>query len=70
MAVTTIEQPIDAPEPRPEAEVTPYPWRRALLWGGVAYALSRAAVLAGAGAASAAEQPRPPSGSRSHRRRC
>ena len=62
MAVTTIEQPIDAPEPRPEAEVTPYPWRRALLWGGVAYALSRAAVLAGAGAASAAEQPRPPSG--------
>jgi hypothetical protein len=64
MAVTTIEQPIDAPEPRPqpEPEVTPYPWRRALLWGGVAYALSRAAVLAGAGAASAAEQPRPPSG--------
>jgi hypothetical protein len=62
MAVTTIEQPTDAPEPRPEPEVTPYPWRRGLLWAGLAYLLSRAAVLAGAGAASAAEQPRPPSG--------
>ena len=62
MAVTTIEQPTDAPEPRPAPEVTPYPWRRGLLWAGLAYLLSRAAVLAGAGAASAAERPRPASG--------
>jgi hypothetical protein len=62
MAVTTIEQPTDAPEPRPAPEVTPYPWGRGLLWAGLAYLLSRAAVLAGAGAASAAEQPRPASG--------
>ena len=67
MAVTTIQQHTDAPEPpaeptsQPEA-VRPYSWRRALLWSAVAYVLSRGAVLAGAGAVSAAELPRPPSG--------
>jgi hypothetical protein len=62
MTVTTIEQDTDVPEPSPGAAKAAYPWTRALLWGGVAYLLSRAAVLAGAGAASAAEKPRPPSG--------
>jgi hypothetical protein len=62
MAVTTIEQSTDAPEPADEVAGEAYSWRRALLWGGVAYVLSRAAVLAGAGAAGAAQDPRPPSG--------
>ena len=62
MTVTTIEQSTDVPEPSPEDGPEAYSWRRALIWGGAAYVLSRAAVLAGAGAASAAEKPRPPSG--------
>jgi hypothetical protein len=65
MAVTTIEHAGDVPEvPTPPApvEVESYTWRRALVWSALAYALSRAAVLAGAGAAGAAQKPRPPSG--------
>jgi hypothetical protein len=67
MAVTTIEHPGDVPgvptppTAAPEAVET-YTWRRALVWSAFAYVLSRAAVLAGAGAAGAATKPRPPSG--------
>ncbi len=68
MAVTTIEHADDAPDATPPAAPAPaatatYTWRRALVWSSIAYALSRAAVLAGAGAAGAAEKPRPASGS-------
>jgi hypothetical protein len=62
MAVDTIEQTTDAPEPVPSAPPETYSWRRALAWSALAYLLSRAAVLAGAGAAAAAKTPRPPSG--------
>jgi hypothetical protein len=67
MAVSTIEQTGDVPEAdeSPEAEparIDPYPWRRALVWSAIAYVLSRAAVLAGAGAAGAAANPRPDNG--------
>src|SRR5512144_3390230 len=61
MAVTTIEHTTEASEPAPEPAPS-YPWRRALLWGAAAYALSRAVVIAGAGAVSSAKQPRPTNG--------
>ena len=61
MAVTTIEQNTEASEPSPEPAPA-YPWSRALIWAALAYALSRAAVIAGAGAVSAAQKPRPTSG--------
>jgi hypothetical protein len=61
MAVTTIEQNTEASEPSPEPAPA-YPWSRALIWAAVAYVLSRAAVIAGAGAVSAAQKPRPTSG--------
>ena len=69
MAVDTIEQSTDAPEPARPVEQQPYSWRRALVWSAVAYVLSRAAVLAGAGAAAASESPRPTSRRRSDPRR-
>jgi hypothetical protein len=62
MAVDTLEQSTDAPEPARPVEEPAYPWRRALLWSALTYVVSRAAVLAGAGAAAAAKEPRPPSG--------
>jgi hypothetical protein len=63
MAVTTIEQNTEATGPAPEPEPAPsYPWPRALLFAALAYLLSRAAVIAGAGAVSAAQKPRPASG--------
>jgi hypothetical protein len=62
MAVSTIEQTADDHTEPGAPAPAPYSWRRALVWGGVAYVLSRAAVLAGAGAAGAAQDPRPPSG--------
>jgi hypothetical protein len=62
MAVDTLEQSTDAPEPARPVEEAAYSWRRALVWSAIAYVLSRAAVLAGAGAAAASTEPRPPSG--------
>src|SRR5262249_32420139 len=69
MAVSTIEQTGDVPEAEesPQSEpvrIDPYPWRRALVWSAIAYVLSRAAVLAGAGAAGAAANPRPDNGTK------
>jgi len=61
MAVTSIEQNTEASEPSPEPAPA-YPWSRALIWAALAYLLSRAAVIAGAGAVSAAQKPRPTSG--------
>ena len=61
MAVTTIEQNTEASEPSPEPAPA-YPWSRALIWATLAYVLSRGAVIAGAGAVSAAQKPRPTSG--------
>ena len=63
MAVTSIEQNTEASEPSPEPNAAAaYSWSRALIWAALAYALSRAAVIAGAGAVSAAQKPRPTSG--------
>jgi hypothetical protein len=69
MAVTTMDQAGDTPDELPSTETTTtsadgYPWKRALIGSAVAYVLSRAAVIAGAGAAGASETPRPASGTR------